>query len=202
MPSQPIVHIVDDDKAIRDSLSFLMKSVGFESRAYTSAEAFLDQADLEKPGCLVVDVRMQGMSGLELQHLLSERGSKLPVIIITGHGDVPMAVQAMKAGAVDFLEKPYNNELLITRIRQCLKEISVEQDRESKVADAKSQLAQLTPRELEVMNLLVAGKHNKAIADNLDISVRTAEAHRAKVMKKLHADSLSDIVRIALLMQP
>jgi two-component system response regulator FixJ len=201
MPSQPIVHIVDDDKAIRDSLSFLMKSVGFESRAYTSAEAFLDQADLEKPGCLVVDVRMQGMSGLELQHLLSERGSKLPVIIITGHGDVPMAVQAMKAGAVDFLEKPYNNELLITRIRQCLKEISVEQDRESKVADAKSQLAQLTPRELEVMNLLVAGKHNKAIADNLDISVRTAEAHRAKVMKKLHADSLSDIVRIALLMQ-
>jgi two-component system, LuxR family, response regulator FixJ len=202
MPSQPIVYIVDDDKAIRDSLSFLMKSVGFESRAYTSAEAFLDQADLEKPGCLVVDVRMQGMSGLELQHLLSERGSKLPVIIITGHGDVPMAVQAMKAGAVDFLEKPYNNELLITRIRQCLKEISVEQDRESKVADAKSQLAQLTPRELEVMNLLVAGKHNKAIADNLDISVRTAEAHRAKVMKKLHADSLSDIVRIALLMQP
>jgi two-component system response regulator FixJ len=201
MPSQPIVHIVDDDKAIRDSLSFLMKSVGFESRAYTSAEAFLDQADLEKPGCLVVDVRMQGMSGLELQHLLSERGSKLPVIIITGHGDVPMAVQAMKSGAVDFLEKPYNNELLITRIRQCLKEISVEQDRESKVADAKSQLAQLTPRELEVMNLLVAGKHNKAIADNLDISVRTAEAHRAKVMKKLHADSLSDIVRIALLMQ-
>jgi two-component system response regulator FixJ len=201
MPSQPIVYIVDDDKAIRDSLSFLMKSVGFESRAYTSAEAFLDQADLEKPGCLVVDVRMQGMSGLELQHLLSERGSKLPVIIITGHGDVPMAVQAMKAGAVDFLEKPYNNELLITRIRQCLKEISVEQDRESKVADAKSQLAQLTPRELEVMNLLVAGKHNKAIADNLDISVRTAEAHRAKVMKKLHADSLSDIVRIALLMQ-
>jgi two-component system response regulator FixJ len=202
MPSQPIVYIVDDDKAIRDSLSFLMKSVGFESRAYTSAEAFLDQADLVKPGCLVVDVRMQGMSGLELQHLLSERGSKLPVIIITGHGDVPMAVQAMKAGAVDFLEKPYNNELLITRIRQCLKEISVEQDRESKVADAKSQLAQLTPRELEVMNLLVAGKHNKAIADNLDISVRTAEAHRAKVMKKLHADSLSDIVRIALLMQP
>jgi len=202
MPSQPIVYIVDDDSAIRDSLSFLMKSVGFESRAYTSAEAFLDQADLEKPGCLVVDVRMQGMSGLELQHLLSERGSKLPVIIITGHGDVPMAVQAMKAGAVDFLEKPYNNELLITRIRQCLKEISVEQDRESKVADAKSQLAQLTPRELEVMNLLVAGKHNKAIADNLDISVRTAEAHRAKVMKKLHADSLSDIVRIALLMQP
>jgi two-component system response regulator FixJ len=202
MPSEPIVHIVDDDSAIRSSLSILMKSVGFDSRAYASAEAFLDQADFERQGCLVVDVRMHGMSGIELQQLLNERGSKLPVIIITGHGDVPMAVQAMKAGAVDFLEKPYDNELLITRIRQCLREISNEQDRESKVAKAKSRLAQLTPRELEVMNLLVAGKHNKAIADDLDISVRTAEAHRAKVMKKLHADSLSDIVRIALLMQP
>ena len=201
MPSEPIVHIVDDDSAIRSSLSFLMKSVGFDSRAYASAEAFLDQADLDRLGCLVVDVRMHGMSGLELQQLLNERGSKLPVIIITGHGDVPMAVQAMKAGAVDFLEKPYDNELLITRIRQCLQEVSIEQNRESKVAKAKSALAQLTPRELEVMNLLVAGKHNKAIADDLDISVRTAEAHRAKVMKKLHADSLSDIVRIALLMQ-
>ena len=201
MPSEPIVHIVDDDSAIRSSLSFLMKSVGFDSRAYASAEAFLDQADLDRLGCLVVDVRMHGMSGLELQQLLNERGSKLPVIIITGHGDVPMAVQAMKAGAVDFLEKPYDNELLITRIRQCLQEVSTEQNRESKVAKAKSQLAQLTPRELEVMNLLVAGKHNKAIADDLDISVRTAEAHRAKVMKKLHADSLSDIVRVALLMQ-
>ena len=201
MPSEPIVHIVDDDSAIRSSLSFLMKSVGFDSRAYASAEAFLDQADLDRLGCLVVDVRMHGMSGLELQQLLNERGSKLPVIIITGHGDVPMAVQAMKAGAVDFLEKPYDNELLITRIRQCLQEVSIEQNRESKVAKAKSQLAQLTPRELEVMNLLVAGKHNKAIADDLDISVRTAEAHRAKVMKKLHAESLSDIVRIALLMQ-
>ena len=201
MPSEPIVHIVDDDSAIRSSLSFLMKSVGFDSRAYASAEAFLEQADLDRLGCLVVDVRMHGMSGLELQQLLNERGSKLPVIIITGHGDVPMAVQAMKAGAVDFLEKPYDNELLITRIRQCLQEVSTEQNRESKVAKAKSALAQLTPRELEVMNLLVAGKHNKAIADDLDISVRTAEAHRAKVMKKLHADSLSDIVRVALLMQ-
>ena len=141
------------------------------------------------------------MSGLELQQLLNERSSKLPVIIITGHGDVPMAVQAMKAGAVDFLEKPYDNQLLIARIRQCLQQISKEQDKENRVAKEKSRLAQLTPRELEVMKLLVAGKHNKAIADDLDISVRTAEAHRAKVMKKLHADSLSDIVRIALLMQ-
>jgi len=201
MAVQPIVHVVDDDRAVRDSLSFLMKSVGFESMAYDSAEAFLAKADLNRPGCLIVDIRMQGMSGLELQQLLNERSSKLPVIIITGHGDVPMAVQAMKAGAVDFLEKPYDNQLLIARIRQCLQQISKEQDKENRVAKEKSRLAQLTPRELEVMKLLVAGKHNKAIADDLDISVRTAEAHRAKVMKKLHADSLSDIVRIALLMQ-
>ena len=201
MAVQPIVHIVDDDRAVRDSLSFLMKSVGFESMAYDSAEAFLEKADLNRPGCLIVDIRMQGMSGLELQQLLNERSSKLPVMIITGHGDVPLAVQAMKAGAVDFLEKPYDNQLLIARIRQCLQQISEEEDKENRVAKAKSRLAQLTPRELEVMNLLVAGKHNKAIADDLDISVRTAEAHRAKVMKKLHADSLSDIVRVALLMQ-
>ena len=201
MAVQHIVHVVDDDRAVRDSLSFLMKSVGFESMAYDSAEAFLEKADLNRPGCLIVDIRMQGMSGLELQQLLNERSSKLPVIIITGHGDVPMAVQAMKAGAVDFLEKPYDNQLLIARIRQCLQQISKEQDKENRVAKEKSRLAQLTPRELEVMKLLVAGKHNKAIADDLDISVRTAEAHRAKVMKKLHADSLSDIVRIALLMQ-
>ena len=201
MAVQPIIHVVDDDRAVRDSLSFLMKSVGFESMAYDSAEAFLAKADLNRPGCLIVDIRMQGMSGLELQQLLNERSSKLPVIIITGHGDVPMAVQAMKAGAVDFLEKPYDNQLLIARIRQCLQQISKEQDKENRVAKEKSRLAQLTPRELEVMKLLVAGKHNKAIADDLDISVRTAEAHRAKVMKKLHADSLSDIVRIALLMQ-
>jgi len=199
MQSQPIVHIVDDDSAIRDSLSFLMKSVGFESKVYASAETFLNQADFDKPGCLVVDVRMRGMSGLELQQVLNEKNSKLPVIIITGHGDIPMAVQAMQAGAVDFLEKPYDNQILIARIRQCLEEVTKEQDKESRIAEAKARLTQLTPRELEVLNLLVAGKHNKIIANELNISVRTAEAHRAKVMKKLQADSLSDIVRIALM---
>ena len=199
MQSQPIVHIVDDDSAIRDSLSFLMKSVGFESKVYASAETFLNQADFDKPGCLVVDVRMRGMSGLELQQVLNEKNSKLPVIVITGHGDIPMAVQAMQAGAVDFLEKPYDNQILIARIRQCLEEVTKEQDKESRIAEAKARLTQLTPRELEVLNLLVAGKHNKIIANELNISVRTAEAHRAKVMKKLRADSLSDIVRIALM---
>jgi two-component system response regulator FixJ len=198
MQTQPIVHIVDDDQAIRDSLKFLMKSVGFESQTYESAETFLNQADFDKPGCLVVDIRMQGMSGLELQHVLNGRSIHLPVIVITGHGDIPMAVQAMKEGAVDFLEKPFDNEILVTRIRQCLKEATKKHDKESRKVTAKTKLAQLTPRELEVMNLLVAGKHNKIIANELNISVRTAEAHRAKVMKKLQADSLSDIVRIAL----
>jgi FixJ family two-component response regulator len=198
MQSEAIVHIVDDDKAIRDSLTLLMKSVGFESKSYDSAEMYLNKADLYAPGCLIADIRMQGISGLELQQLLNDKGIKMPVIIITGHGDVPVAVQAMKAGAIDFLEKPYDNELLVTRIKQCLSEVSKSQDKLRIIAEAKTYLSRLTPREREVMNLLVAGKHNKIIAKELNISVRTAEAHRAKVMKKLHAESLSDIVRLAL----
>lgn len=198
MQSEAIVHIVDDDKAIRDSLMLLMKSVGFESKSYDSAEMYLNEADLYAPGCLIADIRMRGISGLELQQLLNDKGIKMPVIIITGHGDVPVAVQAMKAGAIDFLEKPYDNELLVTRIKQCLSEVSKSQDKSRIIAEAKTYLSRLTPREREVMNLLVAGKHNKIIAKELSISVRTAEAHRAKVMKKLHAESLSDIVRLAL----
>ena len=198
MQSEAIVHIVDDDKAIRDSLTLLMKSVGFESKSYDSAEMFLVEAELDAPGCLIADIRMRGKSGLELQQLLNDKGIKMPVIIITGHGDVPVAVQAMKAGAIDFLEKPYDNEVLVTRIKQCLSEVSKSQDKSRIIAEAKTYLSRLTPREREVMNLLVAGKHNKIIAKELNISVRTAEAHRAKVMKKLHAESLSDIVRLAL----
>jgi FixJ family two-component response regulator len=198
MKSKAIVHIVDDDKAIRDSLGMLMKSVGFESKSYDSAEMFLDEADLYAPGCLVVDIRMQGMSGLELQQVLKDKDSKLPVIIVTGHGDVPMAVQAMQAGAIDFLEKPYDNNLLLSRIKQSLTVVTESQDKLRFAADAKARLSRLTPREREVMNLLVAGKHNKVIAKELAISVRTAEAHRAKVMKKLRAESLSDIVRLAM----
>lgn len=198
MKSKAIVHIVDDDKAIRDSLEMLMKSVGFESKSYDSAEMFLDEADLYAPGCLVVDIRMQGMSGLELQQVLKDKDSKLPVIIVTGHGDVPMAVQAMQAGAIDFLEKPYDNNLLLSRIKQSLAVVTESQDKLRFSADAKARLSRLTPREREVMNLLVAGKHNKVIAKELAISVRTAEAHRAKVMKKLRAESLSDIVRLAM----
>ena len=198
MNSEPIVHIVDDDKAIRDSLAMLMKSVGYESKPYDSAEMFLNKADLCAPGCLIVDIRMHGISGLELQQLLNNKGIKIPVIIITGHGDVPMAVQAMKAGAIDFLEKPYDNELLVARIKQCLSEVSRSQVKSRIVAEAKARISHLTPREKEVMNLLVAGKHNKIIAKELNISVRTAEAHRAKVMKKLHAESLSDVVRLTL----
>ncbi len=198
MRPKAIVHIVDDDKAIRDSLGMLMKSVGFESRSYDSAEKFLDEADLYAPGCLIVDIRMQGMSGLELQQLLKNKDSKLPVIIITGHGDVPMAVQAMQAGAIDFLEKPYDNNVLVMRIKECLTDASESQDKLLFVADAKARLSRLTPRERQVMNLLVAGKHNKVIAKELAISVRTAEAHRAKVMKKLRAESLSDIVRLSM----
>ena len=200
MQSESVVYIVDDDKAIRDSLSLLMKSIGFESRAYESAESFLNGADFTIPGCLIADIRMQGMSGLELQQVLNDKSIDMPVIIITGHGDVPMAVQAMQAGAVDFLEKPYDNDVLVSRIKQCLSEVTKSQDKMRIVAEAKTRISRLTPREREVMNLLVEGKHNKVIAKELSISVRTAEAHRAKVMKKLNADSLSDVVRLAMVM--
>ncbi len=200
MQSGSVVYIVDDDKAIRDSLSLLMISIGFESRAYESAESFLNGADFTIPGCLIADIRMQGMSGLELQQVLNDKSIDMPVIIITGHGDVPMAVQAMQAGAVDFLEKPYDNDVLVSRIKQCLSEVTKSQDKMRIVAEAKTRISRLTPREREVMNLLVEGKHNKVIAKELSISVRTAEAHRAKVMKKLNADSLSDVVRLAMVM--
>ncbi len=198
MQLNSIVHIVDDDVAIRDSLELLMRTIGYEASSYESAESFLAKADLSVPGCLIADIRMQGMSGLELQQTLNDRGLNLPVIIITGHGEVPMAVQAMQAGAVDFLEKPYDNDVLVSRIKQCLSEVSKSQDKLRFVADARARLSRLTPREREVMDLLVAGKHNKVIAKELCISVRTAEAHRAKVMKKLNAESLSDIVRMSM----
>ncbi len=198
MQADAIVYIVDDDKAIRDSLSLLMKSIGFESKSYESAEDFLADMEFSVPSCLIADIRMQGMSGLELQQVLNDKGVEMPVIIITGHGDVPLAVQAMQAGAVDFLEKPYDNDVLVARIKQCLSEMTKSQDKLRIVAETKERLSRLTPREKEVMNLLVAGKHNKVIAKELSISVRTAEAHRAKVMKKLNAESLSDIVRLAM----
>ena len=200
MHKQPgaMVHIVDDDSALRSSLQLLMKSEGIPSLVYESAEHFLDSYDQSRPGCLLADVRMPGMNGLELHSFLKKQHSPLPVIIMTGHGDIPMAVQAMKAGALDFLVKPFNNDELIHRVRECLMEGKDMFKIYNEYHKSAEQIALLTPREHEVMHLLVAGKPNKVIASMLDISTRTVELHRAKVMEKLKARSLSDVVRLSL----
>jgi len=193
------VFVVDDDRAVRDSLRWLIQSVGLSVETFSTAAEFLAAYDPAKIGCLVLDVRMRGMSGLDLQEELERRGISLPVIIITGHADVPMAVRAMKAGAIDFLQKPFGDQALLDRIQKAL-----ERDREQRSASAEheeilSRLAVLTPREREIVDLLVDGKANKEIASDLGLSTRTVEGHRANIMDKLGATSFAEVVRVALL---
>lgn len=195
----PTVHIIDDDDAIRNSLRLLIKTSGYIPQTYASAEDLLDSADLNHHGCLVVDVRMPGMSGLDLQEHLNNNGYKIPLIIITGHGDIDMAVQAMRSGAHDFLEKPVDNEKLLYRINECLDTDTQIHNSEDEINKAQDKINRLSAREKEVMDLLIQGKLNKVIASDLDISVRTVEAHRANLMHKMGARSLSDIVRTAII---
>ena len=196
--NQATVFIVDDEEAVRDSLQWLLESSGLKVALFDSAEAFLQGYDPAQPGCLVVDVRMPGMSGLELQEKLTEQHYSIPVIFITGHGDVPMAVQAVKHGAADFLEKPFNDKELLQIVQRCLEQDQQQRARQQQVDSTQSRLASLTPREREVMQLVVAGKLNKQIADQLNISIETVEAHRAKVMEKAGAHSLAELVQIVL----
>lgn len=195
----PTVHIIDDDDAIRSSLRLLIKTSGYTPQTYESAEQLLQEADLNQHGCLVVDVRMPGMSGLDLQQHLNSNGYKIPLIIITGHGDIDMAVQAMRSGAQDFLEKPVDNDKLLQRISECLDVDSRIHNSDDEKQVAQGMIDKLSSREKEVMELLIQGKLNKVIASDLDISVRTVEAHRANLMHKMGARSLSDIVRTAIL---
>lgn len=201
MSRTPKVHIVDDDSGVRESLQLLLNTVGIDTHTYPSAEDFLKSDQHTPNDCLIVDVRMPGMNGLELQKRLNQDNANIPMIMITGHGDVAMAVDAMKEGAIDFLEKPVNNTVLIERIKHCL-DMSQTLQTLSQIpkpgANARNRLALLSPREREVMEMLIEGKLNKVIAAELGISVRTVEAHRAKIMKKLEARSLSDVVRLAL----
>jgi len=192
------VFVVDDDAAVRDSLAFLLEAAGFAVRTFDSAEAFLDALRPDWAGCLLTDVRMPGLSGVELQETLARRGVELPVIVMTGHGDVPLAVRAMKAGAVDFLEKPFDDAQLIERLRQCRAEDAARRARRAARAHRREALERLTPRERQVLACLVAGKPNKIIAAELGISPRTVEVHRARVLEKLEARSLPELVRIAL----
>jgi FixJ family two-component response regulator len=191
-----VVYVVDDDAAVRDSLQMLLNSVGLQSRLFASAAEFLDHHDPAQPGCLVADVRMPGMSGLELQEELNRRNSTLPVVFITGHGDVVMAVDAMKAGALDFIEKPFRDHELLDRIHDMLEREEELRADNSAIAEIRTRKSQLTARESEVMDRVAKGQANKVIALDLGVSQRTVEIHRARVMEKMGARSLAALVRM------
>jgi RNA polymerase sigma factor (sigma-70 family) len=195
----PTVFVVDDDEAMRSSLKWLIESTGMRVQTFDSADAFLTGYSPDWSGCLLLDVRMPGMSGLELQAYLAHADYRLPVIMITGHGDVAMAVKAMQAGALDFIEKPFHDEDLLRSIRNALDADSQARVQRSQYAEVMARLEELTPREHEVMDLVTAGRSNKEIATVLGVSAKTVEAHRAKVMDKMQAASLADLVRMALL---
>jgi FixJ family two-component response regulator len=192
------VFIVDDDEAVRGSLKLLLKTIGVPAQAYASAQEFLDTFDAQRPGCLVLDIRMPGMSGLELQEALNARGALLPIIFITGHGDVPMAVEAMQRGALDFLQKPFRDQDLLDRIHKALEKDRAGRELLGNRATIRARIAELTPREREVLALVTEGKANKVIAGDLGVSQRTVEIHRAHVMEKMGANSLAHLVRMVI----
>jgi len=202
-PVAPLVAIVDDDEGIRDSLQMLLEIAGMRCRAFASGEDFLEEEARRGPAappcaCLLLDVHMPGASGLEVQERLTESGSAIPVIMMTAHGEVPIAVRAMKAGAVDFVEKPLDADLLVETIGRALAQSERNRNEKELSLRAADRIAALTPREREVLEALVAGKPNKVIAHHLGISPRTVEIHRARVMEKMQAQSLSDLVRMTL----
>jgi two-component system response regulator DctR len=197
MKHEPIVFIIDDDPAVLKSMTLLLESVGIPSKTYQRCQDFLAQYDPAVPGCVVVDVRMPEMSGLELQKTLSGRHIDIPIILISGHGDIPMAVEVMKKGAVDFLEKPFREQTLLESINKAfLKDAQLRKLKENKVA-FETQCSALTSREREIMNLLIAGKTNKDIARILDISVKTVDFHRVHVLGKMRVDSVLELVKLA-----
>lgn len=196
--AQSVIYIVDDDEAVRDSLRWLLEANGYRVKCYAGAEQFLEAYDPEQVGVLIADVRMPGMSGLELQESLIERKAPLPIVFITGHGDVPMAVSTMKKGAVDFLEKPFN-ETELRRIVARMLEDAVERVEQARVQKSQEAiLARLTAREQQVLERIVAGRLNKQIAGDLNISIKTVEAHRANIMEKLEVTTVADLMKIAL----
>jgi two-component system, LuxR family, response regulator FixJ len=194
----PTVCIIDDDDAVRSSLKLLLKSVNLPVDAYASAQEFLPRYAVDQPGCLVVDVRMPGMSGLELQQELNLRGAMIPVIFITGHGDISMAVEAMQHGAFDFLPKPFRDQDLLDRVQRALEKDAVNRREIGQSERIRERLATLTPREREVLGLVSSGKQNKVMAGDLGVSQRTIEIHRARVMEKMQAKSLAHLVRMTL----
>ena len=198
MSSESVVHIIDDDDAVRHSLEFLLRSAQLDVRSYESAKTFLAALPGIKSGCVITDVRMPEMTGIDLLRHLREIKNSLPVIVITGHGDVPLAVEAMKIGAADFFEKPFDDDLLLASVRSALNRLKEDTHRGAERAAITQRLATLSNRERDVLNGLVAGNPNKTIAYDLGISPRTVEIYRANVMTKMQAGSLSELVRMAL----
>jgi two-component system response regulator FixJ len=202
MTADADVHVIDDDDAVRESIDFLLRSAGLTVRTYDSAASFLDAAPTIAAGCIITDVRMPGLSGIDLLRRLQEMRIGLPVIVITGHGDVPLAVEAMKCGAVDFLEKPFDDDVLLASVRSALNRSEESAAIESERADIRARIAALTQRERDVLEGLVAGHPNKIIAFKLEISPRTVEIYRANLMTKMKAGSLSELVRMTLVAGP
>ncbi len=191
----PIIFVVDDDEAVRLSTEMLIRSMGLRVESFESAAEFLEDFDPQQPGCVILDIRMPGMSGLELQEHINGIGATIPIVFVTGHGDVPMAVTAMKAGAVDFIQKPFRDQELIDRVHAALDRDSENREQSRAKEKIQAHVDLLTTRELEVMNLVVDGRANKEIAFDLGLSPRTVEIHRARVMSKMSAGSLPDLVR-------
>jgi len=196
-PKSPIVFVVDDDVSVRESLELLIKFAGWQPEIFSSAEEFLARPRSLTPSCLVLDVSLPDLNGLELQKLIAGERSDMPIIFITGHGDVPMTVQAMKAGAIEFLMKPFDDEVLLSAIRNAIKRSATVLDDQAELQTLRDSYESLTPREQEIMRLVVAGMLNKQIGMELGISEITVKAHRGKVMQKMKAGSLADLVKIA-----
>lgn len=199
MITEPKVYVVEDDEAVRDSLQLLLKAEGYRVAAFPDAASFLESWTPGMTGCIVLDIRMPGMNGMELQKELLARGSELPIIFVTGHGDVPLAVEAMKHGAVDFVQKPYRDQELLDKIQKALEIDSERQEVRLERQEVQRRIDTLTPREREIMEMMVEGHANKVIAIDLDISQRTVEIHRSRVMQKMGTHSLAQLVRMVML---
>ena len=198
IPKRGTVYVVDDDEAVRDSVQWLLEGQDFRVRSFESSEVFLARYDPREVACLIVDIRMDGMSGLELQDRLIERNSPLPIAFITGHGDVPLAVDTMKKGAMDFIQKPFKEEQLVPLVERMLEQARANFTEHQQAASRDALLSKLTGREAQVLERIVAGRLNKQIADDLGISIKTVEAHRANIMEKLGANTVADLLKIAL----
>ena len=202
IPKKGTVYVVDDDEAVRDSLQWLLEGKDYRVRCFDSAETFLSRYDPREVACLIVDIRMGGMTGLELQDRLVERKSPLPIVFITGHGDVPMAVDTMKKGARDFIQKPFDETALVNLVERMLAQATTAFADSLQAASRDALMAKLTTREAQVLERIVAGRLNKQIADDLGISIKTVEAHRANIMEKLNANTVADLLKTALGQNP